>query len=134
MVKKRPQKMRSNLETQDALLNNDQDKFNHAFDEIHSIDPNLYNTFKQELDQINYFEIVNKDSSDLTKEDIDNLKKITKQDSSDVIYSAIKEANKDNVTQKPSSRLAWLWILLALLAATGTGIIAFAIKKRKDKN
>ncbi|VEU70253.1 rhoptry family protein [Mycoplasmopsis glycophila] len=118
----------------DALLNNDQDKFNHAFDEIHSIDPNLYNTFKQELDQINYFEIVNKDSSDLTKEDIDNLKKITKQDSSDVIYSAIKEANKDNVTQKPSSRLAWLWILLALLAATGTGIIAFAIKKRKDKN
>ncbi|RIV16506.1 lipoprotein 17-related variable surface protein [Mycoplasmopsis gallopavonis] len=113
-----------------AMLDSNEANFNKLIDSLNLLTTDSYQEFKEELKKEKYFEIMNKPRSEVTKEDIQVINNVDPKDSSNVIYSALKQAIK---TKVQGDRLSvWWWITLSL-ATLGLGAAIYFLVRNLRK-
>ncbi|QIW62556.1 lipoprotein 17-related variable surface protein [Mycoplasmopsis gallinacea] len=96
-----------------SLLNNNFDSFISETNLAKPINRNRYSEFKTELLNNNYFNLMNKESKNLSSKEKTALQNIQKKDASNVLYSALF---RHYLGQRPLERLSfWWWVVLTLI-------------------
>ncbi|RIV16887.1 GA module-containing protein, partial [Mycoplasmopsis gallopavonis] len=93
------QEAKRELNLVEELLINDKESFNNQIRQ-----GDIYHEIAQELDKINYFELINKKPEELTRKELATLRELEQKDASNVIYSAIK---KQIANHRPFETLSW---------------------------